>query len=347
VTNVKLALNAVATGNIQDGSVTTAKLADGAVTNAKLALNAVATGNIQDGSITTAKLEPALQVLFDTLEASTGFFTFLDAPFIYHGYSVDVYENWAITIRAAYNLATGESRILSFPSSTLLANSVRFDKTTGRVYAVYNDSTSGNTFLIYSDNFGQTWSTPKQVATGSAGQNAGAIDVEGNRIVVAQSTGTTVYVSLDGGSTWTSWPTPVPQAALGWVNGRLVIGSPSGDIYSTENGSTWLFLGRISGATLDRKYAAYRRGNVLYLGGTLSYTDGLTLEVVPIPSWAVAYVDEDGNPWYYHTTKGLLLDRKLRVAANLVTAAGSYAQIPRAYIGTRLFFDYLTVVTTR
>jgi hypothetical protein len=56
IMNAQLAVNAVATTNIQNGAITTAQLAAGAVANANLAANAVATINIQDNAITTAKI---------------------------------------------------------------------------------------------------------------------------------------------------------------------------------------------------------------------------------------------------------------------------------------------------
>ena len=50
--NVVVSLN-----NVDDGSITTAKLADGAVTGAKLASSAVTTVKIADGAVTSAKID--------------------------------------------------------------------------------------------------------------------------------------------------------------------------------------------------------------------------------------------------------------------------------------------------
>lgn len=56
VTSAKLATGAVETTNIADANVTTAKIADGAVTSVKLASNAVITASITDANVTTAKI---------------------------------------------------------------------------------------------------------------------------------------------------------------------------------------------------------------------------------------------------------------------------------------------------
>jgi len=56
IMNSQLAINAVATTNIQNGAITTAQLAFGAVANSNLAVNAVATTNIQNGAVTTAQI---------------------------------------------------------------------------------------------------------------------------------------------------------------------------------------------------------------------------------------------------------------------------------------------------
>ena len=54
--NAQLAPNAVASANIQNGSVTAGKIAAGAVANSNLTANAVATTNIQNGAVTTSQL---------------------------------------------------------------------------------------------------------------------------------------------------------------------------------------------------------------------------------------------------------------------------------------------------
>ena len=56
IMNAQLAVNAVASTNIQNGAITTAQLAAGAVTNANLTANAVATINIQNNAITTTQI---------------------------------------------------------------------------------------------------------------------------------------------------------------------------------------------------------------------------------------------------------------------------------------------------
>jgi hypothetical protein len=56
VTSSKLATGAVTTATISDGAVTSAKLADGAVTSADLAANAVGTANLATGAVTGEKL---------------------------------------------------------------------------------------------------------------------------------------------------------------------------------------------------------------------------------------------------------------------------------------------------
>ena len=58
ITTTKLADNSITTAKIVDASVTSAKLADGAVTNTKVADNSITTSKVVDGSITMAKLGP-------------------------------------------------------------------------------------------------------------------------------------------------------------------------------------------------------------------------------------------------------------------------------------------------
>lgn len=53
---VQTKLNAVGSGSVADGTITTAKLADGAVTGAKLADSAVTTAKVNDNAITSAKV---------------------------------------------------------------------------------------------------------------------------------------------------------------------------------------------------------------------------------------------------------------------------------------------------
>lgn len=59
VTSGKINTGAVTSNKIADLAVTTGKINDGAVTNAKLGASVVATSNIQDEAITTAKLDDA------------------------------------------------------------------------------------------------------------------------------------------------------------------------------------------------------------------------------------------------------------------------------------------------
>jgi len=52
-----MAISKITTGSIEDGTLSTADLADGAVTTAKIAAGAVATVDIADGAVTTAKID--------------------------------------------------------------------------------------------------------------------------------------------------------------------------------------------------------------------------------------------------------------------------------------------------
>jgi len=70
ITTTKLADNSITTSKIVDASVTSAKLADGAVTNTKVADNAITTSKVVDGSITMAKLGP--DVVFGSGGSPTG-----------------------------------------------------------------------------------------------------------------------------------------------------------------------------------------------------------------------------------------------------------------------------------
>jgi hypothetical protein len=56
IMNAQLAANAAGTANVQNGAITSAKLASGAVSNANLAAGSVGTANIQSGAITTAQI---------------------------------------------------------------------------------------------------------------------------------------------------------------------------------------------------------------------------------------------------------------------------------------------------
>jgi len=70
ITTTKLADNSITTSKIVDASVTSTKLADGAVTNTKVADNAITTSKVVDGSITMAKLGP--DVIFGSGGSPTG-----------------------------------------------------------------------------------------------------------------------------------------------------------------------------------------------------------------------------------------------------------------------------------
>ena len=59
ITTAKLASSAVSTAKVADGAVTTDKLAGSAVTAGKLASNAVETAKINDGAVTEAKIAAA------------------------------------------------------------------------------------------------------------------------------------------------------------------------------------------------------------------------------------------------------------------------------------------------
>jgi len=56
VTNQYMAIDSIATANIQDGAVTAPKLASNSVTNDKMADNAVNTSELVDGAVTTVKI---------------------------------------------------------------------------------------------------------------------------------------------------------------------------------------------------------------------------------------------------------------------------------------------------
>ena len=59
VTNIKLATDSVSTEKIKDSAVTTEKIKDSAVTNIKLAIDSVSTEKIKDQNVTTAKIADA------------------------------------------------------------------------------------------------------------------------------------------------------------------------------------------------------------------------------------------------------------------------------------------------
>ena len=60
VSTTAVAVNAIGTPNIVDGSITSAKLAPGAVGSSAVAANAITNTNIVDGTITSSKLAPGL-----------------------------------------------------------------------------------------------------------------------------------------------------------------------------------------------------------------------------------------------------------------------------------------------
>lgn len=62
ISTAKLADGSVTTAKIADANVTTAKLADGSVTTAKIADANVTTAKLADGSVTAAKIEPGIDL---------------------------------------------------------------------------------------------------------------------------------------------------------------------------------------------------------------------------------------------------------------------------------------------